>query len=499
MKSTDWKLFYIAIILLTNGTAASQNNVFTSLEEMVRLVQLEADFIENLNSYADELAAKLKKLKRVIPQMQARSNEALHQVENYISNPINAFSLLRRMHEDWQEWNVFMETSVGQSQVNFFNKARQELPTTADLYEACSSMYRLQKAYNLTVKDMSRGILNGKQYNASLNALDTYAMGKYLIKVDRGVAGEWFTETSEWLKQHTLQTPIGDEREKVLHLFAQAILDYKYYSIALQLDRTLLSKRSKIEELSRGEVKEKPKAKSEPTDYEIGCRGQYVQQSGLMCTYKSKSSAFLRLAPIKMEVLVLDPLVVIFHDVLSSREIDGLQEIARPHLQRSLVVKYRVSVQGKHRISAGTWVERKYNNLTWRIERRIADMVDLNLEGSEPFYVINYGIGGQYKAHCDFFEDHTVEDNRLATILFYMNDVEQGGATVFPRLGQAVRAKRGNALFWYNMQHNGTVDSRTLHGGCPILVGSKWIFTQWISDLPNMFHRLCRKQEPNAA
>lgn len=127
-----------------------------------------------------------------------------------------------------------------------------------------------------------------------------------------------------------------------------------------------------------------------------------------MCTYKSKSPAFLRLAPIKMEVLVLDPLVVIFHDVLSSREIDGLQEIARPHLERSMVVKYRANVQGKHRISAGTWVERKYNNLTWRIERRIADMVDLNLEGSEPFYVINYGIGGQYKAHWDFFGADTV-------------------------------------------------------------------------------------------
>lgn len=66
MKSTDWKLFYIAIILLTNGTAASQKAVFTSLEEMVRLVQLEADFIENLSSYADELEAKLKKLKRSV-------------------------------------------------------------------------------------------------------------------------------------------------------------------------------------------------------------------------------------------------------------------------------------------------------------------------------------------------------------------------------------------------------------------------------------------------
>lgn len=96
--------------------------------------------------------------------MQARSNKALHDVENYISNPINAFSLIRRMHEDWQDWKVFMESSVVKSQVNFFNKARAELPTPADLNEACSSMFRLQKVYNLTVGDMTRGILNGKQY-----------------------------------------------------------------------------------------------------------------------------------------------------------------------------------------------------------------------------------------------------------------------------------------------------------------------------------------------
>ncbi|TDG43159.1 hypothetical protein AWZ03_010424 [Drosophila navojoa] len=477
---------------------------------MVRLVQLEADFIDNLSSYADELEAKLNKLKSVIPQMRARSKQALLQVENYISNPINAFSLLRRMHEDWQDWNVFMETSVGQSQVNFFNQARAELPTSADLYDACATLFRLQVVYELTVKDMTRGILNGKQYDASLNALDTYAMGKYLIKLDRGLAGEWFTETSEWLKENTLQTPIGDSREKVLLLFAQALLDYKYYSIALTIfdqavllandsaDPALLSKRSIIEELSRGEVKEKPEAKSRQTIYEIGCRGQYVQKSGLMCMYKSKSPAFLRLARIKMEVLVLDPLVVIFHDVLSLREIDGLQEIATPHLKRSLVVRYGVNVQAKLRISAGTWVDPKHNNLTLRIERRISDMVDLNLEGSEPFYIIRYGLGGLYKAHYDYFDSNT-NDNRLATILFYMNDVEQGGATVFPHFGQTVRPKRGNALFWYNIQHNGTVDTRTLHGGCPVLVGSKWIFTQWIHELPNMFHRPCRKQEPSAA
>ena len=52
--------------------------------------------------------------------------------------------------------------------------------------------------------------------------------------------------------------------------------------------------------------------------------------------------------------------------------------------------------------------------------------------------------------------------------------MEEGGATVFPHLGVGVFPKKGTAIFWYNLRANGEGDEKTLHGACPVLIGSKW-------------------------
>lgn len=66
MKLTVWKLLFTSIILLTNGTKVTEKSISTSVVGMLELVQLEADLIDSLNSYADELEAKLKVLKRSV-------------------------------------------------------------------------------------------------------------------------------------------------------------------------------------------------------------------------------------------------------------------------------------------------------------------------------------------------------------------------------------------------------------------------------------------------
>ena len=55
-----------------------------------------------------------------------------------------------------------------------------------------------------------------------------------------------------------------------------------------------------------------------------------------------------------------------------------------------------------------------------------------------------------------------------------MNDVEAGGSTVFPTLGVKAEARRGSALFWFNLKRNGQGDYRTVHASCPVLLGQKW-------------------------
>ena len=53
--------------------------------------------------------------------------------------------------------------------------------------------------------------------------------------------------------------------------------------------------------------------------------------------------------------------------------------------------------------------------------------------------------------------DWAAAGNRIATLLMYVSEVEQGGATVFPHLGISLWPERGAAAFWYNLHRNGEV------------------------------------------
>lgn len=96
--------------------------------------------------------------------MRTQSDQAVLETEHYLSNPINAFALIRRMHEDWTRWQHYMEQPVGVQQVELLKQQRQLLPTSTDLEEASTAIDRIQTTYDLRVSDMAQGLLNGRQY-----------------------------------------------------------------------------------------------------------------------------------------------------------------------------------------------------------------------------------------------------------------------------------------------------------------------------------------------
>ena len=66
----------------------------------------------------------------------------------------------------------------------------------------------------------------------------------------------------------------------------------------------------------------------------------------------------------------------------------------------------------------------------------------------EEFQIANYGIGGQYNPHFDYFiGGKEFENNRIATWLGYISDVQGGGGTAFPILSLIVREKKNVCHF----------------------------------------------------
>ncbi len=126
------------------------------------------------------------------------------------------------------------------------------------------------------------------------------------------------------------------------------------------------------------------------------------------------------------------------------------------------------------------------------------------------FQVAHYGPGGHYYLHPDNFYPYKEPElevrlgnlherpeyltgDRMATFMLYLSEVESGGLTAFPRLGVAVAPERNSGVFWHNLRASGRADMSMLHGGCPVLRGSKWVANKWVREGPNGFARPCGK------
>jgi hypothetical protein len=200
------------------------------------------------------------------------------------------------------------------------------------------------------------------------------------------------------------------------------------------------------------------------------------------------------------EVFSSEPLVAVRNNVISPIECAYLIELAKPHIKRAGVVLDEGFKPSAGRTGSNHWLKYDEDDVVKSIGQRIADIVGLPLENAESMQIIHYGPEQEYRPHFDAFNLSLARGQkaaqwggqRLVTALVYLNKVEGGGATQFPKLGITVPASPGRMVIF----HNTTEDISgphplSLHAGMPVEAGEKWAFNLWFRhhDTREMFDK----------
>lgn len=126
------------------------------------------------------------------------------------------------------------------------------------------------------------------------------------------------------------------------------------------------------------------------------------------------------------------------------------------------------------------------------IQRRIDDLLGVDPGYGETMQGQRYAVGQEFRAHFDYFNTNTSYwpdetrrgGQRSWTAMAYLNNVEDGGSTDFPRLPLSVPAQQGALLVWNNMKEDGTPNPSSLHAGTPVKAGIKYVITKWYRSRP---------------
>jgi len=226
------------------------------------------------------------------------------------------------------------------------------------------------------------------------------------------------------------------------------------------------------------------------------------------------------------------------HDLFMSHHNMSSPEVTQSVFEGINLFHYRDWIVQNHphsmqRYSDQVWL--KYQkNATQRHVRRAAKITGLRenvVAGETAMQVLHYGKRGHYSCHWDSPPDHCPNGpiTRLGTMVLFLNEPQAGGEIAFPAADRAgsenytisdwasvkqecqatnrcttmggvvVAPKKGDAVFWYNLQTNHWRDDgegrfwhegkdsflwNSLHCAAEVQAGEKWVANMWFRS-PN--------------
>ncbi|XP_014896614.1 prolyl 4-hydroxylase subunit alpha-3 isoform X1 [Poecilia latipinna] len=530
--------FCLCCFLVAALAFQAEGEMYTSLQNVRQAIDVERKLIDYLRMYIDSEQQRLEDIKRFHARVSDLHSELYKGPAAATANPLVAFTLVKRLHSEWL--NVVYSNEAQENVQNLRSRYKEEeahLPKVEDLRGAAKGLMRLQDVYSLQVSSLVEGRFQrasgggvvdvcSPAVSVSLSGDDCFLVGKVAyeqedyyhsvqwleesVRLFRGAAGEWSPENE------------GTLEDALDHLaFSHFKTGNVSYALSLShellhhdpMNGRVLQNIEKYEKLlgSAGPTGERslrrPGSSSLTTrdTYERLCLTQgsqpmHFENPGLFCDlFTNNHSPALLLQPVRREVLSLQPHVELYHDFITDAEADDIKRLAQPGLKRSVVAAGEKQETADYRISKSAWLKGSESSTVGRLDQRISVVTGLNVMHpyAEFLQVVNYGIGGHYEPHFDHATSPTSPvfklrtGNRMATFMIYLSSVEAGGSTAFIYANFSAPVVEKAAIFWWNLRRNGQGDEDTLHAGCPVLIGDKWVANKWIHESGQEFERRC--------
>ncbi|KAI3390571.1 hypothetical protein diail_9195 [Diaporthe ilicicola] len=238
----------------------------------------------------------------------------------------------------------------------------------------------------------------------------------------------------------------------------------------------------------------------------------------------AKTAAFVcEPSTYRTQIVSLDPLLIYIHSFLRPAEIESLLDTADALFKPSTVTKQGRKVGSSERTSSTAGLPLEDPAVQCVLGRASDFMGTVMRDGVDemgPPQLVRYTAGQKFNIHHDWYETprwaydgSNRQFNRIASFFAILQDNCTDGETYFPYIGPsarhpdaeggrraheprlwnqsdpiwrehdggglAFRPIRGNALFWLNLQSDGSGHEKTLHAGLPVGDGLKTAMNIW--------------------
>ena len=397
--------FIAAHIVVTDD-----NDVFSSTADLTRLLQIETDFISDLHSLVDQLQSDVNTIKRFLSDHYEK-REIINSW-SYVSNPINALYLIKRLSVDYDRSNVSQVLSSNNTELlksKMFGITNSSFPKHSDWIGAASGIYLLQEHYNLNISELSRGVI--EYDNVKLNSdhdlggEELYQIGVRAINeghYDTGIV--WLElaydklknnpfdgmktvdledlkksiKTAKTIHDHYLEKAgvVGAKHRCNRVPFDEKLRKKKKYKAALkdkstkrvERDRKIIPLFSEFRNDTLEKFKPIPELSFRDT-FEDLCTGVEMRNASLdadqHCHHLHHADPFSRLGPFKLEILEDQPYTTLIHDLMTESEMEHFKNYASDKLERSgHGGSGKVSgITSFKRTSKQTWLEHRHFDL----------------------------------------------------------------------------------------------------------------------------------------